>query len=413
VVSPNAFRTDWSTEPQDREVDQEINTSKPLLFSEAINPDNKGKIVGNCVVGIAPSDFTWRLNTNGGEEFNFLQTTDKYYADFNNQFFDLGLKKKLGYGFNEAIKNNRVSGKLSDDTQEGQKLSLGAQKTTNVIRLHPKNLDLSLDINPFHTASINQGNKVSSKGAFHSAAYLLQRCLADLLDVSPEEIELAAITEQQLDDITERSTGRIVLSDELPNGSGFVEYLHNNIADFFEMCLNPKPENRYTFSFINKEHAATCKDSCYKDLRNYRNLNYHGILDWRLAVGLIRVFSDASYLSGLDGNWDYLEIADWPEMADEYGRDFAMTLGIPIDKDPNIYKVIDNIPIISFKNINIIVTHPFWNTSSFPNPTSLSRVVAECENPDKIFYADTFNLNRRMAWCYEEFFNWLNISNKK
>ena len=411
VVSPNAFRTDWSNEPQDREVDQEINTSKPLLFSEAINPNKIGKTEGNCVVGIAPSDFTWRLNTNGGEEFNFLQTTDKYYADFNNQFFDLGLKKKLGFGFNEAIKKPQVRVKLSDDTQNGQKLSLGAQKTTNVIRLHPENLNPSLDINPFH--STNQGNKVSSKGAFHSAAYLLQRCLADLLDVSPEEIELAAITEQQLDDITERSTGRIVLSDELPNGSGFVEYLHNNIADFFEMCLNPTSENRYTYSFINKEHAATCKDSCYKDLRNYRNLNYHGILDWRLAVGLIRVFSDASYLSGLDGNWDYLEIADWPEMADEYGRDFAITLGIPIDKDPSIYKVIENIPIISFKNINIIVTHPFWNTSSFPNPTSLSRVVAECENPDKIFYADTFNLNRRMAWCYEEFFKWLNNSNQR
>lgn len=411
VVSPNAFRTDWSNEPQDREVDQEISSSKPLLFSEAINPDNKGKKQGNCIVGIEPSDFTWRLNTNGGEEFNFLQTTDKYYANFTNQLLDLGLKKKLGFGFNEAIKNPRISSKLSDETQNGQRLSLGARKTTNVIRLHPENLDFSLDIDPFH--STNMGKKVSSKGAFHSAAYLLQRCLADLLDVSPEEIELAAITEQQLDDITERSTGRIVLSDELPNGSGFVEYLHNHIDEFFEMCLNPTLKNRYTYSFINKEHAKTCKDSCYKDLRNYRNLNYHGILDWRLAVGLIRVLSDASYLSGLDGNWDYIEIADWPETADEYARDFAMTLDIDIIKNPSLYRVIENIPIISFRDINIVITHPFWNTKSFPNPTALSRVVAECENSDRIFFADTFNLNRRMAWCYEEFFKWLKNNNKR
>lgn len=405
VVSPNAFRTDWSNEPQDREVDQEISTSKPLLFSEAINPDEIGKKQGNCIVGVAPSDFTWRLNTNGGEEFNFLQTTDKYYADFNNQFLDLGLKKKLGFGFNEAIKNGRINDKLSDENQEGQKLSLGAKKITNVIRLHPEKLDFSLDINPFHSTS--QGNKVSSKGAFHSAAYLLQRCLADLLDVSPEEIELAAITEQKLDDVTGRSTGRIVLSDELPNGSGFVEYLHNHIDEFFEMCLNPTKKNRYTFSFIDKEHAKICKDSCYKDLRNYRNLNYHGILDWRLAVGLIRVLSDATYLVGLDGNWDFVEIADWPETADEYARDFAITLGIDIIKDPSCYRVIENIPIISYKNFNIVITHPFWNTNSFPNPTALSRVVAECENLDKVFFADTFNLNRRMAWCYEEFFKWL------
>ncbi|WP_191861040.1 DEAD/DEAH box helicase [Hanstruepera ponticola] len=411
VVSPNAFRTDWSPKPQDREVDQEISTSKPLLFSEAINPDDEGTLIGNCIIGIAPSDFTWRLNTNGGDEFNFLQTTDKYYADFSNQFFDLGLKKKLGFGFDEAIKRNLINDKLSNDTQVGKKLSLGAQKTTNVIRLHPAQLDFSLDINPFHTN--NMGKKVSSKGAFHSAAYLLQRCLADLLDVSPEEIELAAITEQKLDDITARSTGRIVLSDELPNGSGFVEYLHNHIDMFFKMCLEPKEENRYTSSFINEEHAKSCKDSCYKDLKNYRNLNYHGILDWRLAVGLIRVLSDRYYLSGLDGNWDYIEIADWPEMADEYAKDFAITLGIDIVQNPSFYNVIENIPVISFKDINIIITHPFWNTSSFPKATSLSRVVAECANPDRIFFADTFNLNRRMAWCYEEFFKWLKQSNKK
>lgn len=412
VVSPNAFRTDWSNEPQDREVDQEINSSKPLLFSEAINPNDKGIKQGNCIVGIAPSDFTWRLNTNGTAGFRFLETTDTIHnAKCENQLLDLDLKKKLGFGYDEAITRNQIKSKLADEDSNGQVLSLGARKTTNVIRLHPEKLDFSLDIDPFH--STNQGKKVSSKGAFHSAAYLLQRCLADLLDVSPEEIELAAITEQQLDDITGRSTGRIVLSDELPNGSGFVDYLHNNIDEFFKMCLNPTPQNRYTYSFINEEHAKICKDSCYKDLRNYRNLNYHGILDWRLAVGLIRVLSDASYLSGLDGNWDYIEISDWPEIADEYGRDFAMNLGIDIIKNPSFYNVIENIPIISYNNINIVITHPFWNTKSFPYSSALSRVIAECENSSKVFFADTFNLNRRMAWCYEEFFKWLKNSNKQ
>ena len=65
-----------------------------------------------------------------------------------------------------------------------------------------------------------------------SAAYLLQRVLADDRDVSPEEIEIAAITEIKLEDHSERSVGIIVLADELPNGSGFVEYLQTNIQLF-------------------------------------------------------------------------------------------------------------------------------------------------------------------------------------
>ena len=149
--------------------------------------------------------------------------------------------------------------------EDGEKISLGARKTTNIIRLYPNNLNKSLDINPFHQR--DKGKQVSGKGAFHSAAFLLQRCLADQLDVSPEEIELAAITEHELDDGTERSTGKIILSDELPNGSGFVEYLYNHLEKFFSMCLSPTPENRFAYSFLNEEHAKDCKSSCYKDLQ--------------------------------------------------------------------------------------------------------------------------------------------------
>jgi len=67
------------------------------------------------------------------------------------------------------------------------------------------------------------------------------------------------------------------------------------------------------------------------------------------------------------------------------------------------------IPIISFKSINIIVVHPFWNYvgEHFFESNSLTEAIELCSAPERIFFADTFNLYRRMAWTYQEFYKWI------
>ena len=410
VVIPNGFRTDYSSIPQDREVDQEVNTSKPLLFSQALkNKNDQEKSTGNSTVILSSTDYTWRLNTNGGEQFRFAQTNIREKgAMLNNQCIDLDLDKKLKFGFDNAIQQREISGiiKRAEDN-EGKKMSLGARKTTNIFRIIPNSINRSLDINPFHPK--DSGKKVSSKGAFHSCAFIIQRCLADHLDVSPEEIELAAITEHPLEDDTERSTGKIILSDELPNGSGFVEYLYENIDSFYEMCLSPNEDQRFAYSFINKEHAKDCKTSCYKDLQNYRNLNYHGILDWRLGISLIRVFSDKNYCAGLDNDWSQIDIHDWPQTALQLAEEFANSIDKRILNDPNNLITHNGIPIINYRDISIVVVHPFWNYSGahFPESNSLTEAIELCHSPERTFFADSFNLIRRMSWTYQEFHTWL------
>lgn len=411
VVIPNAFRTDYSALPQDREVDQNIGTSKALLFSQANdNPDDPQKPIGNSTISISPTDNTWRLNTNGGEQFRMIRTsTSEKRALLQNQYIDIDLPKKLKFGFKDAILNPRIQQQIETaDENDAKVFSLGARKTTNVLRLYPNGLNTSLDINPFHP---DQGKKTSAKGAYFSTAFLLQRSLADFLDVSPEEVEIAAITEFPLEDGTERSVGKIILSDELPNGSGFVQVLFKEIERFFKMCLDPKEGDRFTSSFINSEHAKECKSACYKDLQNYRNLNYHGILDWRLAVSLIRVFNDQSYKVGLDNDWSFIDIADWPETAKDLAKNFANSIDPKILTEGGNLIVHNGIPIITFRDINIIVVHPFWNYSDthFPVNNSLTEAIQKCSSPERVFFADTFNLYRRMSWTYQKFFDWLTL----
>jgi DEAD/DEAH box helicase domain-containing protein len=409
VVIPNAFRTDYSLKPQDREVDQEISTSRPLLFSQALESDSDAKRkVGNSLAILSTFDNTWRLNTNGGEQFRFKELNlNEAGAILHNQLIELDLDRKLKHGFDKAIQRPEIRSLISSSgDSEGAKYSLGARKTTNIFRIFPVKMDDGLDINPFHPSI--DAKKVSAKGAYHSAAFLLQRCLADHLDVSPEEIELAAITEQILEDGTERSVGKIILCDELSNGSGFVEFLFHNLDSFIGMCLDPKKENKYTSSFINDDHAKECKTACYRDLQNYRNLNYHGILDWRLGVCILRVLNDANFKVGLDNNWDYKEIKDWPSIAWDLAREFANALDKRILENPNDLRVHKGVPFIQFKDINIIIVHPFWNLDHFPENYSLTEVISMCKAPERIFFADTFNLYRRMGWSYQQFFKWLN-----
>lgn len=415
VVIPNAFRTDWAEEAVDKTVDQDVNTSRPVIFSQMADDIEFESPVGlNLSKSLSVNGVTWRVNNNGGEQFKFFKPSpseSKFYAEFENQYISADIKRNFGRDFDKTILQSRMKSAIEnhEDDEEFFEYSLGAKKTTNVFSVFPKSLNVQLDINPFHENPIKS---TSSNGAYLSAAFLLQRVLADNLDVAPEEIEIAAIIKQPLrDDPAARAVGRIVLADELPNGSGFVEHLSANLEHFIEKCLSPTADDRYTHSFINnEEHRQSCKTACYKDLLNYRNLPYHGVLDWRLGVGLLRVLKDANYVAGLDGNWnDYVEIEDWSEHA----KLLATELQSTIDWDDLVLHDEGDIPFLIWNDLAIIVVHPFWNfvNKQLPEENILHDVIVETGvNPEQIFFIDTFNLERRMAWCYEVFNKWIDTN---
>lgn len=409
VVIPNAFRTDYSNDPQDREVDQEISTSKALLFSQSSDNGKTEKLITNTKLSFAATDYTWRINNNGGDGFHLKRIEDLKHksATLENQFLDVSLNAKLGRGFKEAVKHSYIARQIETSSLSSDEvpISLGARKTTNIFRLHVDKLNTHLDANPFHKDS---GKRVSAKGAYHSAAFLLQRCLADDRDVSPEEVEIAAIIEHPLDDNTNRSVGKIILSDELSNGSGFVEYLYDNYEYFLQMIINPEPTNRFTISFLNSDHAKICKTACYKDLLNYRNLNYHGILDWRLGVALLRITNDSKYKLGLDNDWSNLEILDWTTNSIELLTSFINSISREI-LEGNEISVFKGIPYITYHDFTIIAVHPLWNYHGghFPEHNSLTELIKISNSTEKIFFADTFNMERRPSWTYQQFFSFL------
>ena len=232
--TPAAFRTDLEY-PKDDNEDFDINFSKPLTFAESkeVEPDS----IRNSNIRYSPQETTWKINNNGDYRKQFK---GKYYHQTRH-------KAELP---NQWLVNDFSGKNIPIQGSEEELLSLVSGKVTEVFRLEPINFPLTIEVDPFST---NKFKSSSSKGAFYSAAFLLQRTLSASLDIDPEEIEIAAIESielPELNGITGRRSASIVLTDELPNGSGFVKQLHSNFDNYLRRCIEPinNDEERYNYN---------------------------------------------------------------------------------------------------------------------------------------------------------------------
>ncbi len=248
------------------------------------------------------------------------------------------------------------------------------------------------------------------RSGFYSAAFMLQRVLADRLDVDPTEIEIADVRKCQLDE--DVYTAELILTDELPNGSGFVRHLYDNIETILNECVNAQPEDTYLGNIHSEAHRISCNDACYDCLKVFRNMNYHGLLDWRLGVSILRSLQNPNYVAGADGLFDgYLELRDWPNEARRLRDSFASSFD---------FKVIDefNLPaVLSTRtgNSHVIIIHPMWDCHidengnlELPEDAWISErifeIIQHVGGTDGIKFIDTFNIHRRPGWCYQKLF---------
>lgn len=198
--------------------------------------------------------------------------------------------------------------------QEGEQYSfdiaIGSRKPTEMVKLE------IIDGNDFVDLNLTTGNTSAIRAAFFSAAFLIQRTLADKLDVSPDEIEIS--------DKIENDRPVIYLSDAAPNGAGIVSYLYQE--DHLRDILNDITEFRTPFmkSLISYKHRHNCKTACQECLLTYNNRGFHHVLDWRLGVSILRLMLDPTFDCGFNPatrtRGDYLELSDYDELVCECAK---------------------------------------------------------------------------------------------
>ena len=314
--------------------------------SSSSAPSNK-KTVGNVDIsvyemGLNEDPTVWHVNSNnnrfytGAYSANGLEMPYGQMANF--MFFD----KNNTNGRTETLRKDQVQQNTLD-------IALGSKKITEMIKLELKTYPSVLNL------SLETGNRSAIRAAFYSAAFLLQRALADKLDVQPDEIEIC----EKIDDKFEYPS--LYLSDALPNGAGIVSYLYQDgkleelirsIVSFDSFDANKtSKEKSFMQSIISDEHRCNCLTACQKCMLTYSNRGFHHILDWRLGVGLLRLMLNENYDFGFDASHrgDFDEMADFGHIVHECARKYNLS----IDANGEYYWIDNN-------GMCTVFYHPLW-----------------------------------------------------
>jgi Lhr-like helicase/predicted Zn-ribbon and HTH transcriptional regulator len=416
IKSPRAYRTNL-LEGVDTRDEADMVTNRPPIYADQSTTDDRNveeKVLGNVKLIISDKDVTWRVNTNGDRLYKGKYYHVKNYNPLLRKRFEFD-KQWIMDGLETSVNPSNDFSYVPSNSQDEQPLALAIYKKTEMFKVSPTSVprELNLDMFSFTRQSLGV------RSGFYSAAFLLQRVLADKLDVDPTEIEIADITKCTInEDGVEKNVAEIILTDELANGSGFVRSLYKDFDNILHETLQPTNTDSYLGKIHSLAHQEKCADACYDCLKIFRNMNWHSLLDWRLGLSMIRLFYNSSYKAGADGVFDqYVELKDWLHFAkklrDSFIESFSNFGKTPEEREE--YKCSFNgLPAIKYgrrKRKVILIIHPFWNIEDFAEDEWYTQCFADAQSYvseqggdpiSDVDTLDTFNLHRRIGWCYEK-----------
>jgi len=368
---PSGFRTSLKYSGDDAAEDAIFTQSNAASVAQRNQVDSLTILGTNSNVALTPGGRVFRVNDRHGSLYQgCLGTTIQDFGNvtLNNQWIERSYQTGSGFTF------------LANGQPES--IALVSPKTTDVLRVHPTAVPkgLRLDPNP-------ESNDTCARAGFYSAAFLLRAAIAVQLDIEAEEIDVSYVG--QVDTPQGKRVGEIILSDHLANGAGFVNWMAQNWSDVLDVVLRPS-EGAFTERMLDAPHRNSCSTASYDCLFSFRNMPFHGLLDWRLAVGTLRCFSDVGYQSGLDGNFDQPELLGWHEYAEMLRDTFCRHFDLAA-------KSYSGLPGFRIADRDVIVVHPLWDGE---DPQGVLESSLSDLADSEVWLVDTFNLSRRPTWCY-------------
>jgi Lhr-like helicase len=268
---PKGFFTDLQPEDFDGQFEWQPRSTRPSLSVKAASPHSP---ILNASVSAFNDDII-SVNDNGGAEgFDFHQATV------------FGQQKPGAYAVSPDP-NSRVG-----TSGPAYRVALMSRRRTDILLVNIEQLPSGVFADP---------TTVEGRAAWYSFAFWLRVAAASHLDVDALELQAGFRSLAQNGAII----GQAFLCDQLENGAGYCRFLARpNEFQQLVALADSTVQNSIANQWINPQgHGSNCDTSCNLCLRDYQNLAYHGLLDWRLALDMARLVSDASAVVDLQTPW--------------------------------------------------------------------------------------------------------------
>lgn len=196
---------------------------------------------------------------------------------------------------------------------------------------------------------------VTGRAAWYSFAFLLRTCAATLLDIDVQELQSGIRTLE----LATQPIGQAFLCDTLENGAGYCRWLARpEMFGRLLECARGDGRGDIAGKWTRTDHASRCDTSCNDCLRDFYNMQYHGLLDWRLALDMARlargergtVDVDTPWAPGLENPWRRLVVGDRapvPRTLAQFGYEATQAAGLPAF-------------VASRRGRALVACHPLW-----------------------------------------------------
>ena len=272
-------------------------------------------------------DTVYIVNDNDGRQFDFEKLTPGETWVTRDALTKIGVTNPL-----------MAPGGVTD------RRSLASIKPTDVLVLGIQTWPMGVSAAPL---------RVEGRASLYSLGFLLRRAAAVQLDIHERELKVGL---RVMQDPNGDVIGQIFISDSLENGAGYSSHLGTPIeAESLLRFVVGQTSNSFYGPLVAQtnlqgapSHGSLCQTSCPDCLRDFSNLAYHNILDWRLGLDLARLALDHN--ASIDFSvpyWQGLDVAAAGPYFASHGWQQVTFGGLQAGRRGNLVE---------------IVTHPLWNT---------------------------------------------------
>ena len=297
----------------------------------------------------------YRVNDNGGEDFEFRKIASK----------DIWIVERAYERAKQDLprgQKNTVRDISYDASAEPVTRALASITLTDVLAAGIQCTPFGITLNP---------TVPEARAAWYSFGFLARRAAAVLLDVAESELNVGIQPVVDVNTPFAPPTARLFISDSLDNGAGYSTHL-SEPAEFenlltFMLGLAGTASSDFHKPIVDPPHEHECSSSCHRCLRDYGNLAYHPLLDWRLAMDMTRLALDGSVAIGLEEPaWKALV----QRTADAYLSNLSyapVTLsGLPAGHNAHTDEA-------------MILVHPLWDHDEANRHPTIKDAVADAE----------------------------------